>query len=225
MRPIFYDTETTGVQAKRDRIIELAAYDPEREATFERLIHPGCPIPPSASAIHGITDEMVADSDPFDVVAVEFAAFCDGEVVLVAHNNDGFDRHFIREEYARCNVELPEWHYFDTLKWARRYRPDLPKHSLQFLRETYGFEENNAHRALDDVKILYQIYLAMVDDLPIKTALELINRKGGLTHMPFGKHRGKPFKELPKDYVQWLKGSGALEKPGNEELKEAFEAL
>ena len=40
-RPIYYDTETTGVNAKQDRIIEIAAYDPEQDRTFESLINPG----------------------------------------------------------------------------------------------------------------------------------------------------------------------------------------
>lgn len=223
MRPIFYDTETTGVQSGRDRIIELAAYDSENDKTYSQLINPEVPIPAEASAIHHITDQMVADAPTFAEIIPAFTEFCQGEVVLIAHNNDGFDKHFLKAEFERCGEELPNWEMFDTLKWARRYRPDLPRHTLQFLRETYGFAANQAHRALDDVTILHNIFKAMVDDLPITTVLELIGQKRAFTTMPFGKHRGTALSELPKDYLKWLKGSGALDK--NQELKEAVEAL
>ena len=43
--------------------------------------------------------------------------------------------------------------------------------------------------------------------------------------MPFGKHQGKPLGQVPRDYVQWLLSSGALDKPDNQQLREAFDAL
>lgn len=221
-RAIFYDTETTGVRAEKDRVIELAAYDAERDLAFERLIHPQCPIPPEATAIHKITDEMVANAPSFGEVMDEFIEFCSGDVVLIAHNNDAFDIHFLREEFKRCDRELPQWRFFDTLKWARRYRPDLPRHSLQFLREIYGIAENNAHRALDDVKVLHSVYSCMVDNLTIEEAFDLLNKPRMILHMPFGKHQGTPIKDVPKSYVAWLSEQGALDKPENSELKKSF---
>ena len=225
MRAIFYDTETTGVRARSDRIIEIAAYDPDRDKSYVALVNPGMPIPAEASAVHHITDEMVADKPSFEVIAQEFSAFCGPDAILVAHNNDGFDRHFIAAEYERAGVELPNWHYFDTLKWARRYRPDLPRHALQFLREVFGFEANTAHRALDDVMMLYQITCCMVDDLTIQEAYQLLDSSFKVTHMPFGKHRGKPLDEVDKGYLEWLKGSGALDKPNNADLRKSLEEL
>jgi DNA polymerase-3 subunit epsilon len=221
-RPIFYDTETTGVKPDKDRIIEIAAFDPILNKTFERLIHPGMPIPPEASAIHGITDDMVSDKDPFSIVGKEFLEFCSGNVVLIAHNNDAFDYHFLKQEFARNEIEMPEWKFFDTLKWSRRYRTDLPRHSLQFLREVFEIPANNAHRALDDVIVLHQVYTYLTDDLSIEQAYTLLNTPRMMQHMPFGKHQGKPLKEIPKDYVAWLKSSGAFDKPDNQELKQRF---
>ncbi|MBM3192489.1 MAG: DNA polymerase III subunit epsilon, partial [Chlamydiae bacterium] len=58
-RPIYYDTETTGVKSDKDRIVEIAAYDPYEEKTFVSLVNPGIPIPLEASQIHHITDDMV----------------------------------------------------------------------------------------------------------------------------------------------------------------------
>lgn len=225
LRPIYYDTETTGIKAERDRIIEIAAYDPLNDRSFERLVNPGCSIPAEASAIHNITDAMVESQPSFGQVAMEFIEFCAGDVVLIAHNNDAFDYHFIKNEFARHKLEMPSWKFLDSLKWARRYRPDLPRHSLQFLREIYGIAANNAHRALDDVVVLYQIFSAMIDDIPIEEVMGLMNVSKPILHMPFGKYQGKPLQEVPGDYVKWLATTGAFDKPENQELKICFEKL
>jgi len=222
-RAIYYDTETTGVKSQTDRIIEIAAYDPEQDRTFEALVNPGILIPAEATAIHHITDDMVADAPNFGVVGKQFIEFCEGDTVLIAHNNDGFDVHFLRAEYGRNDVLMPQWNFLDTLKWARRYRPDLPKHTLQFLREIYGFEANNAHRALDDVVILHNVFQAMIDDLSIDQVFELMNREEPPPkNMPFGKHQGVPLEKVPKSYVRWLMDSGAMDKPENTKLKQCF---
>lgn len=224
-RPIFYDTETTGFKAEKDRIIEIAAYDPVLNRTFEKLINPGCPIPPDAIAIHHITDEMVSNASPFSVVGAEFIDFCSGDVVLIAHNNDSFDVHFLRQECQRSSLKMPEWTFLDSLKWARRYRPDLPRHTLQFLREMYEIPSNTAHRALDDVIVLHKIFTAMTDDLSIDEAIELLSTPRLTQSMPFGKHQGQPLDKVPRDYVRWLYSSGSLDKPENKSLKESFVQL
>jgi DNA polymerase-3 subunit epsilon len=224
-RAIFYDTETTGISTSNDRIIELAAFDPAQNKSFSRLINPGCPIPPDATAIHHITDEMVADAGSFAKVAAEFIEFCAGDIVLIAHNNDSFDFPFMRNEFKRHNVDMPAWRSLDSLKWARRYRPDIPKHPLQTLRELYGIPANNAHRALDDVIVLHQVFSMMIDDLTIDEVYGLLNQPRAIQHMPFGKYQGKPLAEVPKDYLTWLRGSGAFDKPENMQLRTSFEAL
>lgn len=229
MRPIFYDTETTGVQSKRDRVIEIAFYDPTLDKSYEKLINPGVPIPSDATRIHGISDEMVKDSPSFDQIITEIEEFCSGEVVLIAHNNDSFDIHFLHAEWKRADKTLPSsWLFFDTLKWARKYRPDLPRHSLQYLRELFGFPPNNAHRALDDVITLHRVYEKLVDDLTIQKAHELVYAAGEandkVTTMPFGKHRGMSLSKLPSSYVDWLKKSEVFDKPENAALLEGLKA-
>lgn len=223
-RAIYYDTETTGVKAEKDRVIEIAAYDPEQDRTFEAFVNPGMPIPPDATAIHNITDEMVADAPDFSVVGTQFIEFCEGDTVLIAHNNDGFDVHFLRAEYKRNNVQMPNWNFLDSLKWARRYRSDLPRHTLQFLREIYGIEANNAHRALDDVVVLHKVFQCMIDDLSIDQVFELLanRQEKPPTRMPFGKHQGELLKDVPKSYVRWLADSGAFDKPDNAALKKGL---
>lgn len=224
-RAIYYDTETTGVRPDKDRIVEIAAYDPVQNRRFEKFVNPGCPIPPEVTAIHHITNEMVASAPSFAQIGAEFIQFCEGDVILIAHNNDNFDFHFLRFEFERHALQMPSWKFLDSLKWARRYRPDLPRHTLQFLREIYGITANNAHRALDDVIVLYQIFHSLIDDLSIDNVYQLLNRPRTMQHMPFGKHQGQPLSQIPRTYIQWLASSGALDKPENQELKGSFQRL
>lgn len=224
-RAIYYDTETTGVKADKDRVIELAAYDPVENRSFVEFVNPGMPIPPESTAITGITDEMVKEAGSFAVVGQAFIDFCGEGAILIAHNNDRFDKLFLEAEFKRHNLIMPSWQYIDTLKWARKYRPDLPTHALQSLREVYGIEANQAHRALDDVMVLYRIFSQMVDDLSLDQIVSLLSESSVLSRMPFGKHQGKPLAEVPRHYVQWLMGNGAFEKAENKELKEAFEKV
>lgn len=225
LRPIFYDTETTGISTTQGRIIELAAYDPVEKRTFERLIKPDFPIPAEATAIHHITNEMVEDAPPFAVVGKEFIDFCTGDCVLIAHNNDAFDLPFLKEEFARNSLPFPEWKSFDTLKWARKYRPDLPRHTLQSLREVYRIAANNAHRALDDVIVLHQIFCHLTGDLSMEEAYALMQKPTILTHMPFGKHAGVPLADVPSSYVRWMAENGVFDKKENEPLKAKFVEL
>jgi DNA polymerase-3 subunit epsilon len=89
----------------------------------------------------------------------------------------------------------------------------------------YGISANNAHRALDDVLVLWKVFKEMSDDLSISQAYELMQQKHALTRMPFGKHRGLPLEQVPGSYYRWLANSGALDKPDNEELKTRLEEL
>jgi len=228
-RAIFYDTETTGTRPGKDRVIEIAAFDPGKgpgqEKSFCTLTHPDCPIPAESTAITGITNEMVANAPHIREALNAFLEFCSGDSVLIAHNNDAFDKLFLEAEFQRAGLEMPKWSFIDSLKWSRKYRSDLPRHSLQSLREVYGIAANQAHRALDDCLVLHQVFSQMFDDLSLDQILDLLSKTGKIDRMPFGKHAGKKLSDVPKDYIAWLSGSGALDKPENAPLRETFEKL
>jgi DNA polymerase-3 subunit epsilon len=223
--PVYFDTETTGVDFEKDRIVEIAAYCPLNQKTFSSFVNPRMPIPKEATQIHHISDDMVKDAPTFDEVGKTFAEFCTEEALLIAHNNEAFDKIFIEKEFSRNSLTIPKWKYFDTLKWARKYRYDLPRHALQYLREVYGVESNQAHRALDDVLVLHQVFSQMIGDLTWEQVVALLQVPTKIIRMTFGKYQGQNLQSVPKNYIQWLDKSGALDKPENKDLKQNFANL
>lgn len=180
-RPIYFDLETTGIFHEKDRIVEIAAFDPVRNLSFQRLVHPGVVIPDEVIKIHGISNEMVSNQPSFAEVGKEFIDFCSGSVMLVAHNGELFDLKFLTAECKRHKLSFPlGWAFVDSLKWARKYRKDLPKHSLQYLRELFCVQKNNAHRALDDTIVLYKVFSLLTDDL---TCEEILERGEGIVEL------------------------------------------
>lgn len=174
LRPIFFDLETTGLNTRKDRIIEIAAFDPERGTTFQSLVHPQIKLSSTTIELCKITDEMVEKAPLFKKVAEQFISFCQGEVLLIAHNGDQFDFPFMFFELQRAGVQVPHhWYGLDSLKWARKYRRDLPRHTLQYLRQMFHVPENQAHRALDDVRTLWTVFTLMTDDLSCEEIVEL----------------------------------------------------
>lgn len=225
MYAVYYDTETTGTNPREDEIIELAAYAPHQNRSFCSFLRPSKPIPPEVTKIHSITDAMVADAPPPSQVLQEFQEFCGQDAILIAHNNTTFDWPFLENSFTRAGLPVPAWKQVDSLLWSRKYRSDLPRHTLQHLRETYKIPPNQAHRALDDVMVLYQVFSQMIDDLPWETVLSLLSSQDASPRMPFGKHAGKLLQEIPKNYVEWLSSNGVFEKKENLSLKEGFEKV
>jgi DNA polymerase-3 subunit epsilon len=150
---VVVDLETTGLTARRDRIIEIAAvrvHDGCVVDQWHTLVNPGITIAPLITALTGITAGMAADAPAFDSVSDTFRTFV-GDAVLVAHNA-AFDLGFLRAELARLDgatVSLPA-ETLCTLKLARRLFPGLPSHSLEALIQSLGLPVRRHHRALPD---------------------------------------------------------------------------
>ncbi|MDR0707767.1 MAG: 3'-5' exonuclease [Treponema sp.] len=97
-RFVAFDIETTGLDSKRDRIVEIGAVKFDKNGVISRfsvLIHPGVPMPSDASAINNITDDMLQDKPSLDVALPDFLRFIN-DAVVVAHNAP-FDCGFINE--------------------------------------------------------------------------------------------------------------------------------
>src|SRR5918997_4470557 len=103
------DLETTGTDPKCDRIIEVSALKlaPGGEADHRtRRVNPGVPIPPEATAVHGITDDDVADSPTFRAIAPGLARYLDG-CDLAGFNVLNFDLRLLVAEYNRAGMTFP----------------------------------------------------------------------------------------------------------------------
>lgn len=151
-----FDVETTGMSPVVDRVVEIAARRIECDGSvscFQTLVNPGRSIPGAVSAIHHITDDMVADSPRFSEAARKFLDFSEGST-LVAHNAR-FDLAFLQEGLARCGLPLWRGKTLDSLRLVRRCWPGLPSYRLQDLRTLLRLEDESgndrAHRAGADV--------------------------------------------------------------------------
>lgn len=149
---VVFDLETTGISTRRDDIIEISAIrvkDHERTETFSRLVNPGRPIPPEATRVNGITDEMVCGEDGLGVILPEFLNFI-GEEILVGHNIQSFDLLFLNRAADMMHTRTVDNDFIDTLYMARNCIPELSHHRLADLAEYFKVSTKGAHRALND---------------------------------------------------------------------------
>ena len=105
---VVFDIESTGVVPQRDRIVEIAVLKVMPDGTTRntvRRINPQMPIPHAASAIHGITDEDVADCPTFADIAEKLLNYIEG-CDLAGYNISGFDVPLLETEFKRCGLDL-----------------------------------------------------------------------------------------------------------------------
>ena len=194
MRQIILDTETTGLNAKLgDRIIEIGCIEMvNRRFTGNNLHHylnPERKIEEGAKAVHGISDEFLADKPKFEAVAAELMAYLAGAEIVI--HNAAFDVEFLDAELARVGLPLFKAHGVavkDSLKMARELHPGK-RNSLDALCERY--EVSNAHRtlhgALLDAELLAEVYLAMTrgqDSLAIEPDVSSLALPPGADGLP-----------------------------------------
>ncbi|NKN39153.1 DNA polymerase III subunit epsilon [Agrobacterium sp. a22-2] len=167
MREIIFDTETTGLESKIDRVIEIGAIELFNHfptgRSFHVYINPGDrKVHPDALAVHGITDEFLKDKPPFSAIVEELVEFFEG-AKWIAHNAT-FDMGFINAEFERLGrAPVPNDQVLDTLALARRKHPMGPN-SLDALCRRYGIDNSHRtkHGALLDSELLAEVYIEML---------------------------------------------------------------
>ncbi|MBX3596573.1 MAG: DNA polymerase III subunit epsilon [Rhizobiaceae bacterium] len=167
MREIIFDTETTGLDFKLDRVIEIGAIEIVNRfptgRVFHEYIHPdGREIHPDAEAVHGISLASLTGKPVFAAIADKFLEFIEG-AKLVAHNAT-FDMNFINAEFARLGFPPVEPDLVvDTLVLARRKHPMGPN-SLDALCRRYGIDNSKRtkHGALLDSELLAEVYVELI---------------------------------------------------------------
>jgi len=222
---VVFDIESTGVNPRQDRIIELAAIRVEPDGTETSkcwLLNPGVKIPPETTAIHGITDEIVKDCPTFADKVDEIEAFfagCD----LSGFNSDRFDVPCLEEEFARAGRNFGESRrrHVDVM---RIYHKMEPRDLTAAVRFYCGRAHEGAHGAEADARATLDVLkaqMAKYPDLPKTTAAmdeylvphDPLNadRKGlfrwinGELCVNFGQKRGMRLKDMFTSEQKWLK--------------------
>jgi DNA polymerase III epsilon subunit-like protein len=211
---IFFDTETTGNEPKKDFLCQIA-YKTGTE-TFCELYKPSIPIPPEASAITHITNKMVADKEAFKGSVGHKRIkelFESKDSVVVAHNAK-FDLAIIDKE------DIKPTNFICTLRVARYLDKEniIPQYKLQYLRYYLDIDiEAEAHDALGDVLVLEKLYERLLaniikedglnEEKAIEKMIDISSRPSLMNMFNFGKHNGKTVKEVAKidrNYLDWM---------------------
>lgn len=224
---VVFDIESTGVAARKDRIIELAAIKVMPDGTEISkcwLMNPGVKIPPETTAIHGISDEIVKDCPTFADKADEIFAFFEG-CDLSGFNADRFDIPCLEEEFARVgkNFAPSSRKHVDV---QRIYHRKEPRDLTAAVRFYLGRDHAGAHGAEADTRATLEVLkaqMAKYDDLP-QTVDEMdeylvphdplnadrmgtLRWKDGELTVNFGKKKGESLKKLcfnEPNFLKWM---------------------
>ena len=164
---VFVDIETTGGNAQRDRITEIAILKMHKgklQTEWQSLVNPEVPIPFTIQKLTGITNDMVADSPRFVDIQDEVAAQLKGSI-FIAHNAR-FDYGFIKNEFRRLEHEFRA-PVLCTVKLSRKLFPDQRRHNLDAIMRRHDLECEDRHRAYGDAKVLYDFIQQLYETQPV----------------------------------------------------------
>lgn len=175
---VVLDTETTGLDVRIDRIVQIGALRMHggeilEHDVFDLLVNPGMPVPVVASRVHGLHDEQLADAPGFADVAPQLRAFI-GDALVVGHSIN-YDLALLRHEAARHGVEWSDPRALDVAFLAAGLSPDLVDTSLDAMALGMGIEVTGRHSALGDARVTGRIYAALMPRLiaaGVRTAAE-----------------------------------------------------
>ena len=225
---VFFDLETTGVNICKDRIVEISylKISPNgKEEGKTRRINPEMPIPPEATAIHGITDEDVKDCPTFKEIAKSLASQIEG-CDLAGFNSNRFDIPLLAEEFLRANVniDLSKRKFVDVQTIFHK----MEQRTLQAAYKFYCDKElADAHSAEADTKATYEVLKAQLDRYPdLKNDVKFLSEYSSFTNnvdfagrmiyndkgdevINFGKYKGRLVTEVfqtDPGYYAWIIG-------------------
>ncbi len=167
--PIFIDTETTGI-TEQDVVIEIGVVDLGGQTLFESLFAPPIPIPADATAIHGITDSMVANAPSWKDAWEDLVQVLEGRFVGIY--NAAFDLRLMKQTHNRywldwpmddryffCVMNLYAAFYGQVNQHGRGYR----LHKLETAGASCGIPLPNSHRAVDDALLTAELFKYMAE--------------------------------------------------------------
>lgn len=215
----FVDCETTGLE-DRDVICSLAllVQDDERMEIDYDLVDEGVKIPPAASAINNITNEMIRSKPPLKK-AKTFQKLCElveKNATIVAHNLP-FEAQMLQKSGIDISTDA-----IDTLRCTRHLIPDLESYSLNFLRYEMRLYKKEApmveklalngfalcpHEARSDAIITKLLLDELLELAPLEKLKELSYKPVLLQKFEFGKYAGRYIEEISlsdKGYLAWM---------------------
>ena len=215
---IFIDLETTGVESN-DKICSVALIIVDKETVSYKyeLVNEGKKIPPQASSIHHITNEMIKEKPSFkDSDAYKFLQQNNNEKnTLIAHN--------IKFNLQKLSSAGMIWKgdVIDTLRVTKHLIPECEFFSLQVLRyelKLYRGEDKekdklgikdalSAHNALSDALIVKLLFNSLGELASVDKMKELSFKNVLLQKFDFGKYAGKYIEEIAmndRGYLQWM---------------------
>jgi len=169
MKFIAFDLETTGTKPQEDMVVEIGAvlFDGGTAIKgYGTLLDPGRPIPADASAVNGITDDMVRGKPRISEVLGDFADFC-GDLPLVAHNAP-FDYKFLLEDVKLHQSPAPKGLVLDTLPLSRLVFPGLANYRLWTLVRHFNFPSGTFHRAEEDSAYCGLLFAKILETLEMR---------------------------------------------------------
>ena len=173
------DVETTGLDPKNDRVIEVGVVHMRGGEILEswgHLIDPERDIPDVVVQITGIQQSDVDGKPTFRDIIDELRSRLTDRV-FVAYNL-GFDSAFLKSEFDRARVPWPESPCLDPLVFAREFHKDAGSKRLGKVAERLGIELLEAHRAVNDAEVAGKVLYAFRDKLPpVLEDLEVLQRQ------------------------------------------------
>jgi len=220
-RPLVgFDLETTGVNVDRDRIVQIALVRIEpggARRTFETLVNPECPIPPEASAVHGITDADVRDMPTFGQIRRDVEEVL-ADADLAGFNSVNFDLPLLQAELRRVGSHF-DFGGIRHLDAMRIFHAMEPRDLTAALRFYCGKDLVGAHGALADTEATLEILdaqIARYEAVPDEGRFVDRTRKFAWTDrgealFTFGKYQGRTLNEVAalgdgRGYLEWMLG-------------------
>lgn len=172
--------------------------------TFSTFTKPSKPIPPTASAVHHIVDDMVVSAPSWAAVCQELAR--DKRDLVYAAHKASFERLFLKMDIR----------WICTWKLAVHLAPKAPAYGLQVLRYWLKLDLDREramppHRSGPDTYVTACLLARMLTKLSVEEAIDISSRPAILSRFPFGKHFDEPLAEVPSDYLRWILDQGKFD--------------
>lgn len=183
------DIETTGIDYKNDKIIEIAVLiyrDKHIINRFHTLVHPERTVPSNITRITGINDEMLQEAPKFYEIARKVAEITEN-CIFVAHNVR-FDYGFIKREFEELGFTFTR-NKMCTVKLSRMYFPEIRSHSLGSLIKYHNIKIVDRHRALDDALATVELFQLIEERMAVRAnPLKFIKENLKASKLPKGIH-------------------------------------